>query len=995
MADGQVGVGKHPIFIEIVLLYKRPSMKNQMFKNIFRVAVGGLMLAPSWLSAQSILLTAEDFVLLAGTAVTVAGPGPNTYSNGDVGAAASISGFPPATVVNGTTILGGVIVGQALDDLITARNGLSALPSPAANNLTNVNGGDLATQILAPGVYTFDVAASLSLNGVLTLDAQGKNNVTWVINIATSLTTGANAKIEFINLGTNGGMDNGLFWNAGSAITLGATNVIAGNYLAGTDITFGTTVPGEATSSGRALALAGVSFDGAAMMDVLGGPGSGDFTGGLTMHEGSLVTSGYVLLSAAGSYTNGASTVVLKPGQVYNTLGVIVDGSSADTNALAPAQFTVFQTIATLAGQNSYTGGTVVDGGVLTTGSQNLPDAGAVSLIDSNETGTVGAIIFDQAVDGVFAGSISGAGSLTKENTAELTLTGANTYTGGTFVNEGTLVASTETLPTAGEITLAADTVLVLDEASNSTYTGNISGNGTLEKQGAGALELSNPTTALIDIQAGAFFIGADIGATTVAFNGFLGGAGTINGNLFNNGLVSPGFSPGTIFVVGDYTQGANGTLIIEFASDTSFDQLVVSGSASLDGTLQLDLLGGYTPVGQSFEVLTATNGVTGTFAAITGNSATLAPDVTYNPFNVTVAFIQVPFVVFAGTPNQTAIAVAAIDSPALSNALNNVPLASQLPEAMNAISPQGYQVWSEIALDHATSITDRVARNEAELPDNENFYFEGGQRRGSIRSDSDVGKTDYRTNFGLLGANFAVGPNFKLGGFFEYSKTDSGLGSSGSHSDIERMTLGARAAWSMDQWFVHSVLAYSFADYDSVRSIRFPGTNETAESQTSDHQWIGNITAGRHFDAGAVTLTPFVGLLASAWEVDGFTETGAGAFNATVDSQSVTSWRTQLGLEVSGAYEMNGIRVLPHVRAAWVHDLSDSQRSMDASIDGVDFRLETSETSRDRLLVGTGVGVYLSDHTLLYASYSAQFADRSGDSDLSHQWLIGLNHSF
>jgi len=51
-------------------------------------------------SAQSVLQSAGDFVLLAGTAVTVAGPGPDVFSNGNVGAANAIDGFPPATIVN-------------------------------------------------------------------------------------------------------------------------------------------------------------------------------------------------------------------------------------------------------------------------------------------------------------------------------------------------------------------------------------------------------------------------------------------------------------------------------------------------------------------------------------------------------------------------------------------------------------------------------------------------------------------------------------------------------------------------------------------------------------------------------------------------------------------------------------------------------------------------------------------------------------------------------
>lgn len=390
---------------------------------------------------QSILLSADQFVLLGGTAVTVAGAGPDVFSNGNVGSPLSISGFPPASVVNGTTILGGAVVNQAMLDLGITRNALSALPTIPANNLT---GQDLGGMTLAPGVYKYDVAAAITLAGtkILTLDAQGKNNVVWVFNIGTTLTTAAGAQVKFINLGTNGGADNGLFWNAGTAITLGATNIIAGNYIAGTNITFGTTVPSTGSGSGRALAGQIVSFDGAATMDALGAPGIGDLTGGLALDGVNIVSSGYVLLSSSGAYTNGLSSVVLNPGRVYNTTGVVVDGSSTDVPLANPATLTVFKTIATLTGTNTYTGGTIVDSGTLTTGTGNLPTSGNVSLIDSNATGTKGALILNQTTNGILGGVISGAGSVTKQNTGTVNLTGLNTYTGATTITGGTLQIS-------------------------------------------------------------------------------------------------------------------------------------------------------------------------------------------------------------------------------------------------------------------------------------------------------------------------------------------------------------------------------------------------------------------------------------------------------------------------------------------------------------------------------------------------------------------------
>jgi hypothetical protein len=128
--------------------------------------------------------------------------------------------------------------------------------------------------------------------------------------------------------------------------------------------------------------------------------------------------------------------------------------------------------------------------------------------------------------------------------------------------------------------------------------------------------------------QVGGFTIvdGTVTAANTVTLNGgFLSGSGTVQANLINNAQVIPGGSPGRLTVQGNYTQLANGVLDIELGGTvpiSQYDQLQVSGSATLGGTLNASLLNGFTPVlGQTFLVVNYAN-VSGDFA--TYNPATL-----------------------------------------------------------------------------------------------------------------------------------------------------------------------------------------------------------------------------------------------------------------------------------------------------------------------------------------------------------------------------------
>ena len=110
-----------------------------------------------------------------------------------------------------------------------------------------------------------------------------------------------------------------------------------------------------------------------------------------------------------------------------------------------------------------------------------------------------------------------------------------------------------------------------------------------------------------------------------------LTGAGTIGGSVVNAGTVAPGGSPGDLTISGAYTQAATGTLAIELDGATAFDRLLVSGAATLDGTLAVERDSGFTPAeGDAFTFLTAASR-TGAFATTTGGDITpelsLAPE--------------------------------------------------------------------------------------------------------------------------------------------------------------------------------------------------------------------------------------------------------------------------------------------------------------------------------------------------------------------------------
>ncbi|MFZ1265020.1 MAG: hypothetical protein WAU95_01010, partial [Anaerolineae bacterium] len=125
----------------------------------------------------------------------------------------------------------------------------------------------------------------------------------------------------------------------------------------------------------------------------------------------------------------------------------------------------------------------------------------------------------------------------------------------------------------------------------------------------------------------------------TLALNGgSLNGVGTVTANVSNSGQIAPGNGgAGALAIVGAYTQAAGGTLNIELGGLTAgsqHDQLTVSGAVTLNGTLNVTLINGFSPaVNDNFIVLTYASR-SGTFSAIAGNGNTYSP--LYNAGNLT-----------------------------------------------------------------------------------------------------------------------------------------------------------------------------------------------------------------------------------------------------------------------------------------------------------------------------------------------------------------------
>jgi hypothetical protein len=175
---------------------------------------------------------------------------------------------------------------------------------------------------------------------------------------------------------------------------------------------------------------------------------------------------------------------------------------------------------------------------------------------------------------------------------------------GGTFNNSGSLL--NDSLSTFS--TSAGSTVVNTGSMSLAGFSVNIGGN--LRNDGSIILLPGPPFgDPPIPTPAPNLF---------VTSTGTLSGTGAVTGVVENQGTMRPGDSPGTFTINGSYLQDAQGILDILLGGTGAgqFGQLIVNGDAVLDGTLDVELFGGFDPeAGEIFEILSGN--ISGAFAKV------------------------------------------------------------------------------------------------------------------------------------------------------------------------------------------------------------------------------------------------------------------------------------------------------------------------------------------------------------------------------------------
>ncbi|MCX2698334.1 beta strand repeat-containing protein [Ochrobactrum chromiisoli] len=489
---------------------------------------------------------------------------------------------------------------------------------------------------------------TLTLNGGWTADSADTNSII-------SFTHGTNAdnqrvraerggKLVFTDTSSATG-STFLISDSGTALdfsesTLGTFSVgsLSGNngfVTLGTN-TFEVTGSSDDTYSGVIQGTGGFTYSGTGTF-TLGGANT--YTGGTVVNSGKLIVSANANLGAAtgalgfnggtllltDSFDNSRAVTLGMNGGTIQTTAEKTNSFSGKVTGAGSLTKTGDGTLVLSSTASDYTGGTQIDGGVVSVSANaNLGaatgalgfDGGTLLLTDSFDNsravtlGTNGGTIQTTAEKtNSFSGKVTGAGSLTKTGDGTLVLSStASDYTGGTQIDGGIVSVSADRNlgATTGALGFNGGTLLLTDSFDNSravtlganggtiqttaaktnSFSGKVTGAGSLTKTGDGTLVLSSTAsdyTGGTQIDGGVVSVSADrnLGATTGAL-GFNGGTLLLTDSFDNSRAVTLGTNGGTIQTTAAKTNSFSGKVTgTGKLTKTGDGTLVLAGTAS------------------------------------------------------------------------------------------------------------------------------------------------------------------------------------------------------------------------------------------------------------------------------------------------------------------------------------------------------------------------------------------------------------------------------
>ena len=895
----------------------------------------------------------------------------NTYFNVVTGSASTLSG-----IISDTGVTPGVLNKSGSGTL--ALSGANTYTGGTAINAGTVTVADddalgtgdvtmtgAATLGFASG--TFTLANNFGLTGTPTffVDTGNTDTISGVISDS-GATPGALEKTgdgTLVLTGIN-------TYSGGTIVNGGTLNVLAdsglGDSSGGVTLDDGTLQWGAAFDSARDIALGsgGGTFDTNGYSSTLSGVISGDgaftkkgagtltlsgvntFTGDTTVNAGNLAISGSL-----------ASSQITASGGTLRYIGSGTAGSATLTSTLYSIDFY---------GNSTAANATIIDNWSLgfhdssSAGSANITSGQFMDFSDSSTAGNA-TIVNNHNLS--FANTSTADNATITNNDASANF--YDTASGGTarFILNGTgnldisgLSSSGTTIGSIegdGIVYLGSKTLTVGGNDLDTTFSGTIQDTGgyvsdtggSLTKEGTGNLTLSGASayTGATTVNGGTLFVDGSLGSSsllTVNSGGILGGRGAVaNTVIASGGTLAPGNSIGTITVAGNLTLSSGSTYAVE-VSPSAADMTIVTGTATIAGTLTTTYSGGSYTAGTQYTLLSSVGGLSGTFASVSSTNLPYGfiADVSYDPNNVFVTLTQY------------------LDSGE-----------GQIYASGTTAAIADQRMLRNAVLDHLLAPGDGTVL--------------WGQGFGGYNKFDDGLTIDHHHSGAIAGFDLPLDNGLRAGVAAAYTSADTSVPAHDGSADGDAGHVLVYASWTEGPFALRGGAALGWGSSDVTRSVSSVGETNTSNRPFRTEQVFAD--AGYAFDIAGASLEPHLGLEHVRASTGSFQETGGPLSNFSGAGSDASATFTTLGIRaLVDSIPAGPFKVRPSFDLGWRRGfgLSRPRQSVTVNNTGQAYVFYGTPLAEDALTVNLGADILIAPSLRLHLGYDGFLSSHSRD---------------
>ena len=557
------------------------------------------------------------------------------------------------------------------------------------------------------------------------------------------------------------------------------------------------------------------------------------------------------------------------------------------------------------------------------------------------------------------------------------------------------------------------------DVLTGSTYVGSLvkSGDGELVLEGqnsysgstwvrGGKLSVDGALTSAVTVDSSAVGTrNADNGVMTT-LGGTLAGNGTVGALTVNNGgRVAPGHSIGTLRT-GDVTFNPGSVYAVEVGADGRSDQLQSSGVATLNGGVVnvslenspnlLTATEARSLLGQQFNILSASQGIQGQFAAFAPNYLFIGTALNYQPNQLTLAIArnQTTFASVAQTRNERAVATVAETLGAGSPVYESLLASDSAAQARQGFKQLSGQLHSDVAaaqmadsryLREAVNARLQQAQaldSSAQIDSRDNggwVQLLGG--RNNVSGDNNASGYSSSTSGVLLGLDTEVNDGWRLGAATGY--TQSHLNGQSASADSDNYHLSVYGGKRFEAIALRLGGASTWHRLDTSRRVAY--ANQSDHAKADYNARTDQVFAEIGYTQWRV-LEPFANLTYLNYQSDSFKEKGgAAALHASQQSQDATlstlgvRGHTQLPLTSTSAVTLRG-------ELGWEHQFGDIDREASLKFAGSDtaFAVNSVPVARDGAVIKASAEMALTQDTLVSLNYSGLLSNRGNNNGIN-----------